>query len=114
MGTVIRIILFAPDAESADKAFNAAFDEFAALDEALSDYRAESELSRLSAAAGQGPQKISDTMFTILGRSGEFARLSEGTFDPTVGPLVRLWRKARKDGKLPDKDELAVDVHVSC
>ena len=34
------------------------------------------------------------------------AELSDGAFDVTVGPVVRLWRRARKEGKLPEADEL--------
>src|SRR5207244_12911520 len=32
---------------------------------------------------------------------------SDGAFDVTVGPVVQLWRHARRTQQLPDQDELA-------
>ena len=76
----------------------------------MSDYIPDSELMKLckkSAKTLAGPVKVSDELFYVLAKSQEVAALSEGTFDITVGPIVRLWRQARKDRELPEKDVLA-------
>jgi thiamine biosynthesis lipoprotein len=107
MGTRFRIVLYAPDEATARKAGRAAFDRVAALDSCMSDYKADSELMRLCAKAGGEPVPVSDELFFVLSRAQELARRSGGAFDVTVGPVVRLWRRARRTQQLPDPDKLA-------
>jgi FAD:protein FMN transferase len=107
MGTIIRIVLYAPDATAADKASRAAFDRIAVLDNAMSDYKPDSELMRLCRAAGGPPEKVSEDLFQVLTAAQELAARSDGAFDVTVGPVVRLWRRARRRHELPDGNRLA-------
>lgn len=80
----------------------------AELDAILSDYQPESELSRLSRTAGSGQAvPLSDDLWTVLRRSQDLAEASDGAFDVTVGPLVRLWRRARRMQALPKEELLA-------
>ena len=106
MGVRARIVLYAKDEPAAQRAARAAYDRMAQLEDMMSDYRATSELSRLSAQSGGPPVEVSPELAFILGKSQELARRTDGAFDCTVGPLVKLWRKARKSGQLPPKDEL--------
>jgi thiamine biosynthesis lipoprotein len=106
MGTRMEIILYAPDEATAGKASQAAFERVAALDGIMSDYRQTSELMRLCQKAGGPPVKVGDDLFFVLSRAQEVSRRSDGAFDVTVGPVVRLWRKARRARRLPDPDEL--------
>lgn len=112
---MFRIVLYAPDRASATEASNAAFSRIAALDAAMSDYREDSELMILCRKAGGPAVKVSGDLFGILTKAQEFAVRSNGAFDVTVGPLVRLWRRARRTGELPDsaslKQALALTGH---
>jgi FAD:protein FMN transferase len=107
MGTTFKIILYAPDEAAGNKAAKAAFARVAELDGIMSDYKAASELRRLCDRAGGDPVKVSDDLWTVLERAQEVAKRSDGAFDVTVGPIVRLWRLARRTRKLPDADDLA-------
>lgn len=110
MGTKFRIVLYARNKESADKAAKAAFARVEELNKVMSDYMPESELMRLctkSETKPAGPLKVSDELFYVLSKAREVAELSEGTFDFTIGPVVRLWRQARKERQLPDAEVLA-------
>jgi thiamine biosynthesis lipoprotein len=107
MGTRFRIVLYAADGTAANKASRAAFDRIAALDACMSDYKPDSELMRLCARAGGDPVPVSDELFFVLSRAQEVARRSGGAFDVTVGPVVRLWRRARRSHQLPDPEKLA-------
>ena len=71
----------------------------------MSDYRAESEVRRL-AERPDAAVPVSEPLFVVLTRALELARLSDGAFDPTVGPFVALWRRARRTGRLPSRAEL--------
>ena len=107
MGTLVRITLYASDEQAARAAFRAAFDRIAALDRTLSDYRADSELSRLPSIAANQPVTVSEDLFAVLSASQTLAETTDGAFDVTQGPVVRLWREARRTQRLPDEAALA-------
>lgn len=107
MGSVFHIALYAPDDEAARKGFKAAFRRIAALDDRLSDYDPQSELSRLSASSPtEKPIPVSDDLWKVLVTADKYSRASGGAFDVTVGPLTSLWRDARRSKELPSKAEL--------
>ena len=104
MGMPVRIVLYAP-AGQGPAAARRAFDRIAMLDRMMSDYRPDSELRRLQ----ERPQEwvgVSAELLDVLTRSAAIASASGGAFDPTIGPLVGLWRRARDTGRLPDPAEL--------
>jgi thiamine biosynthesis lipoprotein len=102
MGTLVRIKLYAADAHRAREAFHAAFARIEDLDQALSDYREDSELNRLCRARST---RVSADLLRVLSASQDLARDSDGAFDVTQGPVIRLWREARKTRVLPDVSE---------
>jgi thiamine biosynthesis lipoprotein len=106
MGTRFSITLFAPEKNLAEAAAEAAFHRGAQLDDMMSDYKADSELVRLSESPVGQPVPVSEDLFDILIQAEKFSKLSDGAFDVTVGPLVRLWRFARKKKSLPASVEV--------
>lgn len=107
MGVSARIVFYADDASQAHDAANAVYDRLNRLDAVMSDYRPDSELMVLCRAQAGKPHEVSDDLASILARSREIAEATEGAFDPTVGPIVKLWRIARKTGTRPDDADLA-------
>jgi thiamine biosynthesis lipoprotein len=105
MGLPVRILLHAPDEPRADRAARAAFERIAALDRVMSDYLPESELRRLEGGSTEWTP-VSPDMLEVLTTAVAVARATDGAFDPTVGPVVALWREARKSGKLPPASAL--------
>jgi len=102
MGIPVRIILYAPTADSAERAAKEAFASFHALNAIMSDYDSESELSLLSESRGW--IRVSDDLFAVLWAAKHYSTISEGTFDVTVGPMVRLWRRSRRQQELPREE----------
>lgn len=107
MGTLFSITLFTTNGTAAKAAADAAFHRVAALDEIMSDYRADSELMQLCDQPFRKPVPISKDLFDVLTRSQEISKLTDGAFDVTIGPCVRLWRFSRKRKTLPTTQELA-------
>jgi thiamine biosynthesis lipoprotein len=107
MGVDARLVVYAADRPAAERACAAAFERIAALDSIMSDYRRDSELMRLCARAGEPPVHVSPDLFIVLRRAEQVSRQSDGAFDVTVGPLVALWRQARKTGVLPEPAAVA-------
>jgi thiamine biosynthesis lipoprotein len=102
----VRVVLFAAESSVARSAAAAAFDRIRKLEDTMSDYRDESEVRRLARRPGEWVP-VSAELFTVLSAAVKLARRSDGAFDPTVGPVVTLWRAARKSGRLPAPDSLA-------
>lgn len=107
MGVGFRLTFYAASEAAAKAAADAAFRRIDALDDTLSDWEPESELSRLSSNAAGTWIPVSEDLGRILERAMAFASASGGAFDPTVGPLVKLWREARRTRVLPDAGRLA-------
>ncbi len=108
MGLPFRVSLYAADEAAARAAADAAFERIAVLNGIMSDYDSDSELSRLSRTSGQGKAvPVSSTLWKVLVRAQEFAERSDGAFDITVGPLVNVWRRARRQQELPLPEILA-------
>ncbi len=105
MGTLFQITI-AGEAEIAKNAARMAFARAKELDDKLSDYKADSELMRLCDQAGSGPVKVSDELFAVMSEAQRNAKASDGAFDVTIGPLVRLWRLVRRTRELPADSEL--------
>ncbi|MBM4109900.1 MAG: FAD:protein FMN transferase [Phycisphaerae bacterium] len=76
-----------------------------ACDEALSDWQASSERSGLPRTAGVRAT-VSELLFAATEQSIEIARATDGWFDPTIAPIVQIWRNARATGSLPDAASL--------
>jgi thiamine biosynthesis lipoprotein len=106
MGSPFNIILYAPDSLSASQAATASFRLVDSLAFIFSDYIDSSELNRLCATAGKPNSRFiaSPALFDILLQSRYAFEKSKGSFDITLGPVTRLWRKARKDKVWPSKE----------
>lgn len=108
MGLPFRLVFYAPDQPTADAAARAAFSRISELNDIMSDYDADSELSRLSQTAGEDRAvPLSPDLWLVLSRAQKISEQTDGAFDVTVGPCVSLWRKARREKSLPRADLLA-------
>ena len=101
MGTMFLVKLYAATEADAQKAFRAAFERVAKLDEIFSDYKADTELSRLTVTGVGHPVPVSKDLFRVLSAAQAIAAETDGAFDVTLGPLTHLWRLARKTGQVP-------------
>jgi len=106
MGTKFTIYLYAESEGQADAAFEASFDEIARLDATLSNYNPESELSRINRLAGREWVTTDPEVFSLLQTCLAYSKRSGGTFDITVGPLMRAWGFFRGQGHYPTAREL--------
>jgi thiamine biosynthesis lipoprotein len=107
MGTFARIVAVAKSETKANRAIKAGFDELVRIDKMMSDYKADSELSKVNREAFGKAVKVSPELFEILQISEDYSRLSSGAFDITVGPLVDLWHKAGETNSMPDANTIA-------
>jgi thiamine biosynthesis lipoprotein len=113
MAVPIKLVLYATDEATANGAAEGAFQRFRELNQIFSDYDPKSETRALGAASGEGKSTpVSDEMFEVLGRARCLSERTGGAFDVTIGPLVRLWRRARRQRELPHPERLNASRHL--
>jgi len=106
MGGAFTIVAYGDDAARLETSVAAALEEARRLDDLLSNYRPESEWSRVNQLAGKQPVRISQELFDLLSACVEYSRESEGAFDITVGPLMKVWGFYKGTGHLPHRAEV--------
>lgn len=106
MGTKVSITVVAKTAEEGEAAIDAALAEVRRLDEMMSLYKDDSEITRVNMAAGKKPVKVSPEMIEVVEAARKISELTDGAFDVTVGPLVVLWQMRLKEGNGPTDEEI--------
>ena len=106
MGTTFTIIVYGDDRQKMQAAVDEAFDAARQLDRLLSNYRPESEWSQVNKYASERPVKVSKELFELLAACNEYSRQSEGAFDITVGPLMKVWGFYKGSGRMPHRAEV--------
>jgi thiamine biosynthesis lipoprotein len=101
MGSSFSVILYDADRVQLEAAADRALDEVHRLDRLLSNYQAASEWSEMNRAAADRPFRLSVELFDLLSACLQYSAESDGAFDVTVGPLVRVWGFTKGDGALP-------------
>jgi len=99
MGTVVEISVIPADEE----AIKEAFDAIKKVDELMSTYKPESEISILNR---QGENHLSPQTSQIIQEAIKFSEMTEGAFDITCRPLINLWKRAKKEAKIPTLQEI--------
>ena len=111
MGSTFSIAVYGEDRAKMEAAVDAAFEEARRLDHMLSNYKPESELSEVNREAASRAIEVTPELFDLLSACVGYSRESEGAFDITVGPLMKVWGFYKGTGRLPHRAEVrsAVD-----
>ena len=108
MGTVFTVRAYpgsGMDAGDAERICGEALACAAHWEKVMSAMDAESGLARLNAAEYGISVPVSPELERVLLLALDYARLTNGAFDPTLGPCIRLWKKSRRLGILPSGEE---------
>ena len=108
MSIPVRIVICAENEAVAQAAAEAAFRRVHKLDAIMTDFDSESELIQLCIKGGQSgePVPVSRDLFRVLNKAKQISTASDGAFDVSVGPIVRLWRRARRMHIFPEQELL--------
>jgi len=107
MGTFAHVVAVAQDSDTARKCVQAALDEIRKVDAMMSDYKSDSEISRINRDGAKMAVRLSESTYEVLQRSIEFSEMTGGAFDITVGPLVALFRNAKESKVAPSEQQIA-------
>jgi thiamine biosynthesis lipoprotein len=107
MGSTYSVELYGYERVEMEAAADAALDEARDLDDLLSNYKPESQWSEVNRYAAERPVKVSPELFRLLSACLEYSRESEGAFDISVGPLMKVWGFYKGTGHLPHRAQVA-------
>lgn len=107
MGTEYSLYLYAPSREQAAVIAKPVFEEIDRVDALLSNYRPDSELSRINRQAFDQEVTTDPETFRFLATCLAWSERSQGAFDISVGKLMKVWKFFGASGALPSTEELA-------
>lgn len=110
MFTTFRISCYAENREQAEKAVEACFQRIAELNQIFTDYDPTSELMRLCAPEARHPVQVSPALYDLLDRSVHLGQVTDGAFDITCGHLSQLWRRSKRQNRLPPTKRLEAGI----
>lgn len=106
MGSTYSVVIYGEDRDRLQSIVAEALEEARRLDHLLSNYRPESEWSEVNRMAAHQAVPVSKELFQLLSACVEYSRQSEGTFDISVGPLMKVWGFYKGSGHLPHRAEV--------
>ena len=112
MGATFTVALYGADRAKMESAIDAALAEARRLDALLSNYRPESEWSEVNRTAARGPVKVSAELFQLLSACLEYSRASDGAFDISVGPLMKIWGFYKSSGRLAPQSDVDAALKI--
>lgn len=103
MGTPVSVTLYdSNDAKILDKVFN----KVKELESTLSINENGTLIDEINENAGIKPVKVDDDTYTLIEKGLEYAKLSHGLFDISIGPIVKLWNIGLPEARVPSLEEI--------
>ncbi|GHT86330.1 FAD:protein FMN transferase [Spirochaetia bacterium] len=103
LGTICRISLYE---QGKPEVYRDIFRRFREIEDRMSVGLEQTDVARINANAGIGPVTVHEDVFEVIERAVYYAEISEGAFDPTVGPLVSLWGIGGDNERVPSREEI--------
>lgn len=109
LGTIIQLKTYGNNGEGAiQEAINRLND----IDNKMSIFKELSEISMINKKAGISSQEVSLDTYFVIKKAVEYSGLSEGTFDPTIKPIVSLWRIGTDAARVPKQNEIVTNLKL--
>lgn len=110
LGTSCRVTIYG---QADEDLFDAAFSRIDQIEQLMSVNIPSSDISRVNQNSGSLPAiSVSEDTYTVLTEAIRTAQLSEGAFDPTIGPLVGIWQIGTDEAHLPGEEEIAAALSL--
>ena len=103
LGTLCTINLFE---KGKPELYRTLFARLREIEDRMSVNKDGTELDRVNAAAGKTSVVVDPDVIEVLSAALRYAELSDGVFDPTVGPLVKLWGIGTDNARVPEAAEI--------
>ncbi len=104
LGTVCSVNLFE---RGKPEIYQDIFARLREIEDRMSINKEGTDLDAVNAASGVAPVKVHDDVYQVVAAARRYAELSGGAFDPTIGPVVKLWSIGTDYARVPAPDEIA-------
>jgi len=106
LGTVVEVTILSPDESKAKRGMDAVFQEISRIEDLMSFYRPESQVSQINRDAHPRRVRVSPEVWALLKDAQLLSELTQGAFDTTFVPLWQLWGHCAKERRLPSPQEI--------
>jgi len=106
LGTAVEITVIDRERKKTSEAISHAFEKIQEIDKIANFYNPQSELSRVNYEAQYHPVKLSNDLWNMVEISYRYGAITEGAFDITVGPLIKLWGWGREHPQIPGSEKI--------
>lgn len=103
LGTIINLKVNGSNAETA---INEAIEKLNDIDDKMSAFKDHSEISKINSKAGIAGEVVSEDTYSVVKSAAAYSEILEGTFDPTIRPLITLWNIGTDKEKIPGKTQI--------
>ena len=103
LGTVVKIKVYDSNAE---ELLQDSFNIIDQIEAKMSSHLDSSEINLINQSAGKRKVQVSSDTYQVIKKAIEYAKLSQGFFDPTIGPLVKLWGIGTDSAKVPQQEQI--------
>lgn len=110
MGTYLAVTIDGETQSDAAAASRAVNDEMQRINSLMSTWQADTPLSILNRMASEGWTEADGEIISVLQEAMQYSRLTDGGFDVTAGPLIRLWGFLKRSEQRPPTDEEIQDA----
>jgi thiamine biosynthesis lipoprotein len=107
MGTYANVMVVTADSAAMAPAAQVAQRSLARVDSLMSNWTTVSEVARINRVAGREKTPVHPEVASVLDASLRLWRQSDGAFDITVEPLIRLWGFLGGPKRVPADSEIA-------
>ena len=107
MGTIVKITIY-DEVKEVEPIFQKVFDGISEIEDRMTINKGneKSEIMQLNNEAGKEYSKLSPDTFYLLEKGKYYSEISNGKYDITIGPLVKLWNIGTEEARLPKEIEI--------
>jgi len=103
MDTLVRVRIHD---ENSEQVLDEVLNKLSYLEDIFSKTIEDSDINKINLNAGVKPVKVNEETYKLLEETNKFAKITDGVFDPTIGPLVSLWGIGTEEEQLPSEKKI--------
>ena len=110
MGSRFEITVIAKNSTEANNYIDMAVGEISRIEKLISSWDPASQTSEINRNAGIKPVKVDEELFTLIGRSVEISKLTDGAFDISFASMDKIWKFDGSMTEMPSEEAIKQSV----
>ncbi|WP_345954375.1 FAD:protein FMN transferase [Mucilaginibacter sp. PAMB04168] len=110
MGGRFDITIVAPDSLSAEHNIDTVIAEVTRIENLISDWKADTQISAVNQNAGIAPVKVSAEVFALTERALHLSKITKGAFDISFAAMDRIWKFDGSMTQMPSAEAVKKSV----